>query len=162
MLEKATKPCFKCGEIKPLSLFYRHPAMADGHGNKCKECNKLDVILNRKDKVEYYNEYDRIRGRIKESKRNKATRERAKLPNVKLLKAILLKERSLKYPERYKANYTIANGIRDSRITRPCNCEFCGKECKPQAHHSSYSEDMWLLVTWLCTSCHGEVHRLYD
>lgn len=51
------KKCFKCGAEKPLSDFYKHPRMSDGHVNKCKECNKKDVRENRAEKADYYNEH---------------------------------------------------------------------------------------------------------
>jgi hypothetical protein len=34
------KLCKDCGRYKPLSEFYKHPRMADGHFSSCKECRK--------------------------------------------------------------------------------------------------------------------------
>lgn len=62
-----TKKCFKCGRELPLSEFYKHPRMLDGHLNKCKDCAKDDVHKDymRKSSDEQWMEKERARGRDK-------------------------------------------------------------------------------------------------
>lgn len=156
------KICFKCGELKPLSAFYKHPRMADGHVNKCKECNKADVILNRLTKLDYYQDYDRKRGRDHDSDRYKKSREYGK--RLEVVKRKLERQPAYRAKNRfqYLARQAISDAVKDNLISKPNFCEHCGNSGAIQAHHSSYAEDMRLMVTWLCTKCHGEVHRKYD
>lgn len=59
------KVCFKCEEKKPLTQFYKHPKMPDGHVNKCKICNKLDA------KKDYYRKAENTDWIEKERQRGK-------------------------------------------------------------------------------------------
>ena len=134
----SVKTCFKCGEDKALTDFYKHPAMSDGRVNKCKECNKLDVRRNRADKVEYYREFDRKRGARQTSEDCRAQRA--------------------KYPEKYKARSAVSNAIRDGKLKKGCECEGCGCSGRIEGHHEDYSKP--LEVVWLCSACHKAVHAL--
>lgn len=133
------KRCFKCGTRKPLSEFYKHSMMADGHLNKCKECTKRDVRANRADNLEHYRAYDR---------------ERSQLPErVEASRAHHLDWKA-RNPEKRKAHVIVSNAIRDGRIERR-PCERCGK--KAHAHHDDYSKP--LDVVWLCPVHHVARHK---
>lgn len=63
-MNTSLKTCFKCQCEKPISEFYKHSRMADGHLNKCKECAKNDVIRHRKENLDHIRKYDRARGNL--------------------------------------------------------------------------------------------------
>tara|TARA_R110000764_G_scaffold119015_1_gene206561 strand:+ start:703 stop:1122 length:420 start_codon:yes stop_codon:yes gene_type:complete len=130
------KECFKCGETKDFSEFYKHKQMGDGYIGKCKECNKSDVRANRAKKIDYYRAYDRARGARQDP-------------------SYIVEYRS-KYPNKYKAHTMINNAIRDGRLFK-MPCEACKSEVNVHAHHDDYSKP--LNVRWLCSAHHSQWHR---
>lgn len=133
-----TKKCFKCQQVKPLSEFYKHSQMPDGHLNKCKSCTKSDVKSNYASHREKYSLYEKLRNlnplrRISHSRYQKARNE--------------------KHPDKYRARYAVSNAIRDGRLKK-LPCRICGN-LKSQAHHHDYSKP--LDVDWLCFKHHREV-----
>ena len=150
------KQCFKCGEVKPLGQFYKHPRMADGRVNKCKECNKLDVRENRARKVEHYRDYDKrramaahrveMRARYAQTQAGKAARDRS------------AKRWAEKHVIRRAASHMVNNAVRDGRLEKSSKCEQCGaSNCRIHGHHDDYAFP--LSVRWLCPRCHMAWHR---
>jgi len=130
------KECFKCGEAKPLSDYYRHPQMGDGHLSKCKECAKTDSTAHRNNNLEKIREYDRLRG------------NRQSLEYLKSYRA--------KYPNKYKATRMVGSAVRDGRLFRE-PCEECGTEKNVVGHHDDYLKP--LNVRWMCQAHHLQWHR---
>lgn len=132
----ATKKCFKCHEVLPLSAFYRHPMMGDGHLGKCKLCTKKDVRANYKDKHEQYLEYDRMRNRNPD--------------RIRAISASSNKD-PLKVWARKATHSALARGILERKP-----CEVCGDE-KSDAHHEDYSKP--LEIRWFCRAHHMQHHH---
>ena len=135
-----SKECFKCHAVKPLSEFYKHPMMADGHVNKCKDCNKKDVTDNRNKNIERIREYDRERG--KNPERIKAIAE--------VVKVWRSEDR-----RRSSAHNAVSRAIKAGTLDRK-PCIRCG-DAKSVAHHEDY--DKPLEVMWLCQPCHKKRHK---
>ena len=58
-----------------------------------------------------------------------------------------------KYPEKYKARYTLRNAVRLGKVTKGC-CEVCGSQ-KVESHHDDYSKP--LEIRWFCWLHHREL-----
>lgn len=129
------KACRQCGETKPLTEFYTHKKMADGHLNKCKDCVKGRVAKHREANIDRIRAYDRERG------------FRGGPGHVAKYKAA--------HPERRAAQVAVSNAVRDGRLI-PLPCFVCGE--KAEAHHPDY--DRPLDVVWLCPPHHKQAHAL--
>ena len=127
------KRCFKCGEVKGLSDFYKHNGMADGHLNKCKECCRNYSSAHRQENIDSIRKYDRLRGNRQPKGYAKEYRER--------------------FPIKYKAHNIVNNAIRDGKLF-PMPCEICGN--RAVAHHDDYAKP--LNVRWLCQAHHKQWH----
>jgi hypothetical protein len=130
------KVCFKCNLSKPLSEFYKHSKMADGHLNKCKICTRTDVKTHRRNN-DSVREYDRKRG-------NRQSHE-------------YLKNYRKDNPVKYKAHNAVTNALRDGKLVKQSKCEDCLSDFHVEAHHDDYS--LPLKIRWLCARCHSLWHE---
>ena len=126
------KRCFKCARDLPLTEFYRHPRMSDGHLGKCRSCTRRDVRENREKRRSYYLAYDRSR------KRDVPPRKK----------------------ERKGAAQAVYNAIKRGKMVRGA-CRI-GVDCRGrvEAHHVDYSRP--LDVMWLCKKHHAMQHRIEE
>jgi hypothetical protein len=134
------KTCFKCLCAKPLSDFYKHAQMGDGHLNKCKECTKKDANAHRQANLENIRQYDRMR---------------ASMPH-RIAKSKEVQARwRFEHPERRAAHLQVQYALRKG-LLKKTPCMVCG--AKAESHHPDYSRP--LDVVWLCPAHHKQAHAL--
>lgn len=136
------KICRKCGESKPMSEYYKHKEMFDGHLNICKECTKKRVSVHRENNIERIREYDRERGKLPHRIANNIKNTRNHRKTIKGYNA---------------AHLATARALRNGTITKPKICSWCKKEhSQIESHHPDYKKK--LLIVWLCSACHKILH----
>lgn len=148
------KQCRKCGKTKPLSEYYRHAKMADGHLHSCKDCKRADAINVRNANIDYYRAYDQARA-------NNPERVQAREDYAKTAEGISSANAAkIRFSERNpiakKCATAVGNAVRDGRLIK-MPCEVCGSISRIHGHHDDYSKP--LDVRWLCPKHHAEWHK---
>jgi len=138
-----TKICKWCHETKSLDEFPKHKQMSDGHLNKCGECCR-----------KYRNAHRKTPAGIAVRKKEKQYPE-SKKRYKQTEKGKLAAKRYKRDPTRESAKNAVSHALRKGRLFRE-PCFVCGE--KGLAHHSSYANDMKLVVTWLCVHHHNQLH----
>lgn len=133
------KQCKQCGECKPITEFYKHPANSDGLLGQCKACVRERVRLHRR-MNESVRAYDRLR---------------AKTEKRKALSAQNRVKWRAENEAAYKAQTAVGNALRDGKLHKE-PCAICATAQNVHAHHKDYSDP--LNVTWLCAKCHARIH----
>lgn len=148
------KACIKCHSRQPITEFYAHPKMKDGHLNKCKSCVKAAARA-RRDRLASdpeWMEAERVRHRKKAARMR---REGRVAPPSKEARRAATQRHRAKHPLAARARNTVARAIAAGAITRqPCAHGKCRR--RAQAHHDDYSKP--LDVIWLCPSHHAARH----
>lgn len=143
------KLCKKCLVVKPLSEFYVHKQMGDGHLSKCKECTKADVRENRAENIAYYQNYDRLRYDDGSHVPPRPANDNA---------YARVRRWRMANPEKYTAHLAVDRSVSSGVLKRPTVCSECGQGSEfIEAHHDDYSKP--LQVRWLCKKCHGHVGK---
>jgi len=171
-----SKTCFKCGETKLLRYFYRHPQMADGHLNKCKECTKADNRRQVRSKTcfkcgetkplrSFYRHPEMADGHLNKCKEcTKAdTRAREAKDPLSVLHSRLSAWR--KRPTQANTYRVLEAAKAADTLKVPSACQMCGRtdsysvnDMDLHGHHFDY--DSPLSVVFLCAKCHSQLHIL--
>ena len=146
------KTCSTCGKEKEVTEYYKGYA-------KCKPCcyevtqkyraSERGKEVRRKEAIKA-----RLSGKKQERQKKYEATEKGKLVAKKYYQS---RYKTLSGKLRESAKNAVKYALKTGKLVRE-PCFVCGSE-ESVAHHSSYAKDMRLVVTWLCTLHHNEIHN---
>ncbi len=138
-----------CGEMDNANFY-------SGSKSCCKKCYRARVRTNRKEKADYYSEYERSRAKLPHRvELRKTVAERWKSnPLLKTRLGQQKKKWALDNSAKRAAHIILGNAVRDGKVQK-MPCVICGAQ-KSEGHHDDYTKP--LDVIWLCRLHHGQLH----
>ena len=141
MPTRAVKRCSTCGRVRPLTAFSRGKHCRGGHRGQCNACRAAYMRQWRRRNLEHA----RAKARRQNRKRRDWLAAYRQTPDRRLKQAV-----------RNTSYWAVEAGL----LPRKDRCERCGaggRAVRLNRHHPDYSDP--LRIVWLCTRCHGDVHR---
>lgn len=150
------KTCRKCGEEKPLERYSTQHGVPHAQ-TICKECDAARTRewtqRNHKRKLESDRRYYAANAE-RYSELNRRSRAKIRTPERQRLRQ--------NNDPRIRARRQLIEAVRLGRIIKPDACQDCKRPIPKRSlhghHHLGYLFP--LEVTWLCSTCHGRLHRV--
>lgn len=135
--------CTGCLALLPASAFYAATSNTSGLHSRCKPCHIAQSLASRdKNLARDANREHMVRARRTDPERFRAW-DRARKGRHRTFEG--------------RARQALNAAVRRGDVTRGLCCSACGASGRIEGHHPDYAKT--LSVVWLCTRCHGKVHR---
>ena len=160
--DSQVKRCRDCGVEKPLSDFARHPQCALGVRPECKPCENVrrkPTRLRRYQERPLDERQAPVRRQYRKNREQRIAAARAWRAAHRDKVAAANRRYSAANRVRYQAKKAVEQALLAGVLVRADRCAWCGASgVTIDGHHPSYERDQWLVVVWICRSCHRRHH----